>query len=134
MNPESETARPPATANAPKISDAQILPAESTSVKSGLAEMHALTAEETANQEKVFCGLAALSLPDYDRAREKSAAILRIRVTTLDDEVERRRKSADVKNDQGAATNSKDPEPWPEVVDGALVLHEVAQTLERYSS
>jgi putative DNA primase/helicase len=78
--------------------------------------------------------LAALSPADYDRCRQTEAAALGIRVTTLDDEVERLRPWAGGNDStmQGCAIDLRDVEPWPEAVDGAEVLDAIAARHRSY--
>ncbi|MGH8611629.1 MAG: DUF3631 domain-containing protein, partial [Gammaproteobacteria bacterium] len=82
----------------------------------------------------VISRLAALSPIEYDRAREKEATRLGVRVATLDAEVAKARKTATGENDnlQGQAVLFDEPEPWPEPVDGEAVLNEIAKTFLRY--
>jgi putative DNA primase/helicase len=71
--------------------------------------------------------LATLSPLDYDLVREFEADRLGIRISCLDEEVERIR--------QGQSTNSllpPEPEPWPDPVNGAEILSEISATLRRY--
>jgi len=78
--------------------------------------------------------LARLCPIEYDRGREQAAKTLGVRVTTLDDEVEKaRRKLAGDGNDaQGKAVLFAAVEPWPEPVDGAELLAELAALCQRY--
>jgi putative DNA primase/helicase len=71
--------------------------------------------------------LATLSPLDYDLVREIEANRLGVRISCLDEEVERIR--------QGQSTNSllpPEPEPWPDPVNGAEILSETSATLRRY--
>ncbi|MBI4328198.1 MAG: DUF3631 domain-containing protein [Chloroflexi bacterium] len=85
----------------------------------------------TESDAETFDRLAKLPPADYDRARDAEAKRLGIRVGTLDGEVATRRPAA---SDcaQGGAVELPDIEPWPEPVDGAEVLNEVAATFTRY--
>jgi putative DNA primase/helicase len=85
-------------------------------------------------EEEIYERLADLSPADYDRSREKEAVDLGIRVSTLDDEVRKRRgwTGGSDATLQGCAVDLPDPEPWPYPVDGAEVLAEAAQTIARY--
>ena len=68
--------------------------------------------------------LATLSPLDYDLVREVEADRLGIRISCLDEEVERIR--------QGQSTNSllpPEPEPWPDPVNGAEILREISAAL-----
>jgi putative DNA primase/helicase len=71
--------------------------------------------------------LATLSPFDYDLVREIEADRLGVRISYLDEEVERIR--------QGQSTNSllpPEPEPWPDPVNGAEILSEISTILHRY--
>lgn len=65
--------------------------------------------------------LAKLSAAEYDRAREREAAGMGIRVGTLDAEVRRARGIADAETDVGGV-DLPAIEPWPEPVSGADML------------
>lgn len=87
--------------------------------------------------EQAFGRLATLAPADYDRAREAEAKRLGIRAATLDAAVAQRRPSAkDTNNPQlrGRELDLADVVPWPEPVDGAAVLGDVAAYLSRYVS
>jgi putative DNA primase/helicase len=83
------------------------------------------------NDDGVFTSLAKLRPTEYDRAREKEAKRLGIRVATLDAEVAQRRPASSTSG-QGRTVELPDLEPWPESVNGAQVLNEVAATFARY--
>jgi putative DNA primase/helicase len=88
----------------------------------------------TENDEDVFVRLAALPVADYDRVRESEAEALGVRVSTLDNEIQHRRKwtSGSDSTLQGREVNLPDVEPWPEPVNGAEVLSEVAENYSGY--
>ncbi|MGH8577105.1 MAG: DUF3631 domain-containing protein, partial [Gammaproteobacteria bacterium] len=76
--------------------------------------------------------LAKLSPIEYDRVREVEAQALRVRVGTLDAEVQKMRVAMDPGGGasiQGQAVLFDDPEPWPDEVDGAAVLNGASDTL-----
>lgn len=77
---------------------------------------------------------AALNPIDYDQTREAIARRLKIRVSTLDTEVEKRRTKADspVIKSEGRVMLLSDPEPWGESVDGASLLDALLTLFERY--
>lgn len=83
--------------------------------------------------DAVFARLAALTMADYDRVRESEAAGRGIRAGTLDTEVKRRRQQ-DVKpdSDAGRAFTLDAPEPWPDPVDGAKLLTELADSVSSH--
>jgi putative DNA primase/helicase len=75
--------------------------------------------------------LACLSPIQYDRVRQSEAVRLNVRVTTLDSEV------AKLRAEEGDAGHGRPfeidtPEPWPDPVDGAWLLNELAATFRRY--
>lgn len=74
--------------------------------------------------------LAKLSSAEYDRCRKVEAERLGIRPPTLDDEVAKRRPKADTA--QGGAINLPHVDPWPDPVDGAALLEEVAAVFPPY--
>jgi putative DNA primase/helicase len=69
--------------------------------------------------------LAQLSRLEYDRVRKGEAERLRIQLSTLDAEVERRRPA---KSGGSAASISilENVEPWPQAVDGAELLEQLS--------
>ena len=77
--------------------------------------------------------LAGLGRTEYDLARKAEAKRLGIRVSILDAEVDERHPEND-DNGSGAGTTITlhDPEPWPETVDGAALLDEVAAAFRQY--
>ena len=81
-----------------------------------------------------FARLAALSPAEYDRCRQTEADALGIRVTTLDDEVERLRRWTGGNDStlQGCAIDLPDVEPWPQPVNGAELLDDVSKSFSRY--
>lgn len=91
--------------------------------------------EETREtEEETIARLAALPLIAYERVREAEADRMGIRVSILDSEVERLRKSCG--NDstlQGRTVDLPEIEPWPEPVNGAEILCEIAAAHLRYS-
>jgi Protein of unknown function (DUF3631) len=79
-----------------------------------------------------FQELAALSHVEYDRIRIQEAEKLRIRVSTLDEEVDRFREEDDGSFRAGRALELPSPEPWPYPVDGADLLHELSDTIRQH--
>jgi putative DNA primase/helicase len=83
--------------------------------------------------EETLQRLAAVSRIEYDRIRLEEADKLGVRVTTLDAEVERKRaKPSEGESLQGTAVKLPDVEPWPEPVNGAEILDQVARRFEHY--
>ena len=72
--------------------------------------------------EAQFENLAELSLFGYDRTREATAKKLRIRLSTLDTEVQKRRKSETEEADDTSLV--AEIVPWHEEVKISAVLHE----------
>jgi hypothetical protein len=81
---------------------------------------------------EAIAALAALPLLEYERQRELQADKLGCRVATLDKLVEAKRPAKTDSALQGSAVICPDVEPWPEAVDGAAVLNDVAETFKRY--
>src|SRR5437868_4756209 len=79
-----------------------------------------------ADDNEAFTRLAALTPAQYDRVRKAEARRLGIRIETLDAEVARCRLEADY-DAQARAINLPVVEPWPDPVNGAEVLHQVAE-------
>ena len=81
--------------------------------------------------EATIVALAALPPLEYDQQREAQAEKLGCRITTLDKLVEEKRvKRSDAL--QGGAVGLSDVVVWPESVDGAAVLSEVAERFARF--
>jgi putative DNA primase/helicase len=79
--------------------------------------------------------LAALPLVQYERARKGAAEKLDVRPSILDRLVkDEQAKNKPNGNDgkQGHAISFPEPEPWPEEVDGALQLDEIATAIRRH--
>lgn len=82
---------------------------------------------------QAFERLATLPAADYDRLREGEAARMGIRVGTLDAEVKTRRKPGCPPNAAGGTAFTLDePEPWPDPVDGAELLTELADSVSSH--
>jgi putative DNA primase/helicase len=73
--------------------------------------------------------LLTLDPIEYDRQREAVAQRLDIRVSTLDDEVDKRRP----KTKDGGRIILTVPEPWDSTVDGAGLLAAIQRLLEKYA-
>jgi len=72
-----------------------------------------------------IAGLAVLGPVEYDKVRQQEAQTLGIRVSTLDGEVAKLRSNGNDADIQGKALFLKDPEPWPDPVDGDALLVEL---------
>ena len=85
--------------------------------------------------EQAVIRLAALPPHKYDRVRMEEKKRLGVRVETLDSDVKAARASESGDNAlQGRALQWPEPEPWPEPVDGAAMLAEIAALIARYVS
>lgn len=77
--------------------------------------------------------LAALSPLDYDRQRAAAAKRLACRASTLDAEVGRFRPRAEaLAAGKGSPLTLDRPNPWPESVDCASLLSDIAEVVTRY--
>lgn len=97
------------------------------------AQIEAATAPKETDDE-IVQRLAALPALEYERQREAAAEQLGCRTSILDKQVDARRpKAATVDGElQGRTLNLPDVELWPDAVDGAGVLSEVASTISRF--
>ena len=84
------------------------------------------------SDEETLQRLAALSPMEFDRCVDEEAEALHVNGGTLRSEVVRRRPKTANDNAQGQAVMLPDTEPWPEPVDGARTLDEVAAIISRY--
>ena len=75
--------------------------------------------------------LARKDHTEYDRLRGDVAETIGIRVSTLDEKVEARRKKLKKENDQDALPHWN-VKPWPEPVDGAALLDSIKRVFRRY--
>jgi len=73
--------------------------------------------------------LAALPAFEYERIRKTEAKRLNVRTTALDKEIERARGS-EVEVENAHAFTERDP--WPETVNGALLLDSLAESCRRF--
>jgi putative DNA primase/helicase len=74
--------------------------------------------------------LAGLSAVQYERERKAAAEKLDIRASVLDRLVQAERPEDD--NKQGSAISFPEPEVWPEVVDGAQLLDDIATAVRSH--
>ena len=81
--------------------------------------------------EETFRRLAALPPLEYDRQRAKAAERLGCRASTLDELIQAHRPRSNEEL-QGRAMELPDVELWPECVNGADVLTEIAETFSNY--
>ena len=73
--------------------------------------------------------LASLSPMEYDTIRENKAKELGVRVSTLDKEVAKRRET---ESEDEACEVVEEISPWDEPVNGALLLDELREIIERH--
>lgn len=91
-------------------------------------------ATPTESDEDIITRLANLPPLEYERCREVEAEKLKSRTSVLDKLVDAKRpKSETADGDiQGRTMNLPDVEPWPDSVNGADVMNEVADTYTRF--
>ena len=104
-----------------------------------LQELLADTVLGELSQAGVITSLSRLGSLDYDAARKEAAERLGIRVSTLDQEVARRRpkpqpelSEEDATGRSGQALDLPVPEPWPEPVEGAALLSKMVACIRKY--
>jgi putative DNA primase/helicase len=89
--------------------------------------------ENASTDSATFSRLAQLSPAEYDRVRKLEARLLRIRIQTLDDEVARLKAQFNRDNALNSSLSTlQSLVPWPDPVNGAEVLLQVAGQFERY--
>lgn len=80
--------------------------------------------------ERELTRLAGLDAVSYERERKAAADLLEVRASVLDKVVETRRKGGQ----ETGGLFLEDPDPWPEEVNGAELLDELAAAVRRYVS
>ena len=85
------------------------------------------TQGNTETDNEVIARLAALPAMQYDRVRKVEAKKLSVQVSTLDSMV----KAACANNEEASAPFTE-PEPWPDPIDPAALLTEIADTIRRF--
>lgn len=83
--------------------------------------------ESRESDKEAIARLSALSPLEYDRTRKQEAKKLGVQVSTLDALIKEARKPV-----AGIAHDMADTEPWPDPVDGAALLTEIALTVRRF--
>jgi hypothetical protein len=79
--------------------------------------------------------LAALRPAEYDKVRKAEAERLGVRVGTLDHDVAAARPAPEVEGEEsgkGKALDLREPEPWPEPVDGAALIAGLVNQIQRF--
>jgi putative DNA primase/helicase len=92
----------------------------------------AMDAESKPDVEEEIRRLARLDERKYELERKKAAKLLDIRSSALDDFVAAERNQDAGVHKQGRALEFADPDPWPEPVEGARLLNDLAATIRRY--
>ena len=83
--------------------------------------------------EAAVAALAKLKPLEYERVRESEAKRLGVRVGALDKEAARARGDAEPDAPgSGRVLALEDPEPWPEAVDGAALLDDLADVFPKF--
>lgn len=85
--------------------------------------------------EELLQRLAGLSALEYERTRQGAAERLNIRPAALDSIVKQLRNAKRIASQQeeaGRGVLFEDVEPWPESLDGAALLSELALTIRRF--
>jgi putative DNA primase/helicase len=75
--------------------------------------------------------LGKLSVAAYEVERAAAAKRLGMRASVLDRLVEAERKAGGDDNRQGHALTLPEPQPWPDPVDGAVFMHDLAAVVRR---
>jgi putative DNA primase/helicase len=81
--------------------------------------------------EMAIARLAALTPLEYEKQRKEAADKLEFRISALDAMVEAAR-GGNASDAQGHTVDLPDIEPWPDPVDGAALLDEVAHDISEY--
>ena len=86
----------------------------------------------TETDEEAIARLAALPELEHERVRKGEARRLGMRTALLDKLVRNKRSGSDGDHLQGRPIEWNDPVPWPEPVDGAALLTDIAGLIRRY--
>ena len=76
--------------------------------------------------------LAQLSDIEYEGERDKAAMRLRCRVSVLDKLVQRARNPGTEDGSKDRSPSLREPKPWPDAVDGSVLLNELTAAISRY--
>jgi putative DNA primase/helicase len=110
--------------------EAQKLGFETDQTKDLIGRFYRTCASRQTDQEAI-ARLARMTVPAYERNLDSEAKRLKMRKAALDREVVKLRASTQPVT-AGGALNLRTPEPWPEPVDGAVLLDELVLTIERF--
>lgn len=88
--------------------------------------------QDSPTDDVVIARLVTLNPLEYDRCREAEANRLGVRVGTLDAMVCKARGETETGDGQGRAIRFEVVEPWPDPVDGAALLDDIAATASRH--
>jgi putative DNA primase/helicase len=116
-------------APAPALGPAETATKLTPAIIAGAPEV---TPQEVVGKEALLKSLTTLDPIEYDQRRDEAAQLLGVRVTTLDKAVAARRSHPSEKDVTGTPMLFTDPEPWPEAVDGASLLDDLAALYTRY--
>ena len=84
---------------------------------------------KNASDSTIRTEISGLDRVSYDRKRHELAKKYGIKVATLDSLRDAIPNTGDL---QGKAISLDDPEPWPEIVDGAALLDEIEKSIRRF--
>ena len=100
-------------------------------IGTGIADAEVVTPDLQAAVDR----LAELSVLEYEQIRDAEADMLNVRVSALDGEIKKARKSNGTDTGKpGRELKLPDPEPWPEHVDGDDLLGQLVGIFRRYVS
>jgi putative DNA primase/helicase len=97
-----------------------------------IADASEVAPHDVVDKETLLKELATLDAIAYDQRRDETAQLLGVRVNTLDKEVAAQRAQPAERDGTGTPVLFTDPEPWPEAVDGASLLDDLAALYTRY--
>ncbi|HTU54448.1 MAG TPA: DUF3631 domain-containing protein [Acetobacteraceae bacterium] len=109
---------------------------ERAAVKRGKATKRATNGEapmETGDLDRTIHDLARLGIADYEQQRKTTAERLHLRASILDRlvEAERDKGNGDTKG-QGKRLDLLRPDPWPDPVNGVVLMEKVVGLFEEY--
>src|SRR5262245_27745064 len=113
--------------------DEALAGADIKQINAGPQEIPASNGDATGADAEIT-RLAKLSLVVYEQKRKAAAEKLDVRASILDKLVQAERERQGLKDDgkQGTTVTFEDIEPWPEPVDGAKLLDDLATTIRNH--